>query len=241
MEQKSYYHYTYKIYSIVPDRPYYYYGIHSTSSIKDRYFGSGIRLQFVLKKYGQENFRLEILQFYGSREELYKVEKELIKDLYKTDTWCCNLCSGGLGTEQTPEMRKAISERMKGEGNPNFRKIYTEEERQIIRERVKREWVIGIRKPSKWTEERRQTREKYRGMLGCENPRFGKPGTFLGKRHSEETKQKISVLAKERVEKYGNSHLGKKHRKVVCEYCQKEITYPGYVRFHGERCKNKQI
>lgn len=36
-------------------------------------------------------------------------------------------------------------------------------------------------------------------LIGERNPRYGKPGTFLGKTHSNETKKKISDKAKSRI------------------------------------------
>lgn len=36
-------------------------------------------------------------------------------------------------------------------------------------------------------------------MVGASNPRFGMPGTFLGKSHSDDTKETLSYLAKNRI------------------------------------------
>lgn len=41
-------------------------------------------------------------------------------------------------------------------------------------------------------------RTKTKPRFGAENGRFGKPGTFLGKKHTEESKLKMSVAKKRR-------------------------------------------
>lgn len=49
---------------------------------------------------------------------------------------------------------------------------------------------------------------------------------FLGKKHSEETKQHLSLVASNR-------------KRKQCPYCEK-VTTPGmFARWHGDRCKNK--
>ena len=53
MNDKAYY-YLYKITSLIPSKPYYYLGKHSTNDIEDSYFGSGTRLIRTLKKYGRK-------------------------------------------------------------------------------------------------------------------------------------------------------------------------------------------
>ena len=49
---------------------------------------------------------------------------------------------------------------------------------------------------------------------------------FLGKKHSEETKQHLSLVASNR-------------KRKQCPYCEKETTPGMFARWHGDRCKNK--
>lgn len=52
----------------------------------------------------------------------------------------------------------------------------------------------------------------------------GKPGH----KPSEETKRKQS-----------ESHKGKKHKRVICQYCGKNCTPSTLVRWHNDNCKFK--
>ena len=64
----------------------------------------------------------------------------------------------------------------------------------------------------------------------------GELNPFYGKKHSIETKTKLSEIAKKRIGE--NSPMyGKKHKLAICEKCNKQITYPMYKRWHGENCK----
>lgn len=92
---KQKYHYFYKTTNLLSGR--YYYGIHSTSKLEDGYLGSGTLLKRAINKYGRDNFKIEILEFFNSREELEKKEKEVVNldEIRKAE--CMNLKVGGLG------------------------------------------------------------------------------------------------------------------------------------------------
>jgi hypothetical protein len=86
-----------------------------------------------------------------------------------------------------------------------------------------------------------ENRESHRiGMLSRSQPDYtGENNPFYGKNHTKETKQKLSEYAKLRTGKKSNN-WGKKHRRVICEFCNKEIAFPMYTRWHGENCKMYQ-
>lgn len=75
----------------------FYYGMHSTDSLDDGYVGSGTRLWHAIKKHGRENFSIEILEFLPDRESLKKREAELITEEMLKDPMCMNLKLGGDG------------------------------------------------------------------------------------------------------------------------------------------------
>jgi hypothetical protein len=234
------YFYIYKISSLIPEKPYYYIGYHRTKNLNDGYFGSGVKWTSVHRKYGKVNFKKEILGHYGSLEELLKVEKETIGNLFEIDRWCCNLCPGGLGVSMTLEAKKRFSERMKGEGNPNYGKRYSEEDKVKMGIRVSQEWKLGVRKGKPVSEEARENMRKAKKGTGKGelNPMFGRTkelNPFYGKSHSEETKRKLSEKAKLRP----NPMTGKTQRRVQCEFCGTDTSISGYYQWHGEKCKLK--
>ena len=89
------YHFIYKTTNLINNQ--FYIGMHSTSNIKDGYLGSGKRLKRSLKKYGENNFKFEILEFLPTRESLINREIELVNGNLLKDALCINLKLGGSG------------------------------------------------------------------------------------------------------------------------------------------------
>ena len=89
------FYYIYRIDNLLNGQ--YYIGMHSTKNLDDGYFGSGLRLKRSIAKYGKENFRLTILEFCDSAEEMFLKEAQHIGDKFKTDPQCLNLMEGGKG------------------------------------------------------------------------------------------------------------------------------------------------
>ena len=93
MKKNKKYNYFYKITNTLNNH--FYYGIHSTDNLEDGYMGSGSRLQNAYKKYGNENFKKEILRFFNSRDEAAVYESELVTESLVKDDSCYNLILGG--------------------------------------------------------------------------------------------------------------------------------------------------
>lgn len=89
------YHFLYKTTNLLNGT--FYIGIHSTNNLNDGYLGSGKRLRRSIKKYGTENFKLEILEFFENRELLVEKEKELVNTDLLQNNNCMNLRPGGEG------------------------------------------------------------------------------------------------------------------------------------------------
>ncbi len=89
------YHFIYKTTNLLSGK--YYIGMHSTSDLNDGYMGSGKRLRYSINKYGKQNHKVEILEFFENRDELKKREKEIVNlnEIAKED--CLNLIVGGEG------------------------------------------------------------------------------------------------------------------------------------------------
>ena len=112
MPRKPYdYHYIYKTTNLVNEK--FYIGMHSTSNLEDGYIGSGKRLWLSIKKYGRENFKMEILEFLPDRNSLKTREEQVVNESLLQDPLCMNLRLGGGGMQSgssvSDETRKKIS------------------------------------------------------------------------------------------------------------------------------------
>jgi len=75
----------------------FYIGKHSTTDLSDGYMGSGIALSKAIRKYGKESFKMEILSFCESDEELSILEGLLVTQETVDDPMSYNLKLGGHG------------------------------------------------------------------------------------------------------------------------------------------------
>jgi hypothetical protein len=183
------YHYTYKTTNSINGR--YYLGMHSTNRLDDNYLGSGKRLYYEIAKYGRDNFKLEILKFYNSRDELARAETLLITEQDLKNINCLNCKPGGTGgfTDVSRKKARQVTDSILflkyGE---NFR---SESSKQAY---------------AKLTEEERSLRkDKIREGLAKVNYNHA---TMRGKTHTEESKQKMSEAKKGRGTGKSNSQFG---------------------------------
>lgn len=198
------------------------------------YLGSGRALKDAVEKYGKENFDRKIIDIAFSFEQLNRLEL-FYTQLFNVvaDRKWYNLCYGGGGTngvtgiKRSEETKQKLRESKLGEKNPNFGRIYTEEEIEDLRRR----------------------------MSGEGNPMYGKRGELspnYGKKHSEETKRKMSNAAmgeknhnygkpmskeaKEKLSKYNKTH-GNPHSKITAQYSLDGVlikTYPNATQASAE-------
>jgi hypothetical protein len=101
----------------------YYIGSHATTKLNDGYLGSGILLKQSIKKHGKESFTREILAEFDTLQEMRQHEMVLVAQCCK-DRKSYNLSDSGHGSvcgdnnvSKRPEVRKKISESMKGNTN----------------------------------------------------------------------------------------------------------------------------
>ena len=93
-KQKKY-HFIYKTTNLITNK--FYVGMHSTDDLDDGYFGSGKIVNYSVNKHGIENHKVEILEFFDSRESLKKREAEIVNEELLADQLCMNLKFGGEG------------------------------------------------------------------------------------------------------------------------------------------------
>jgi len=168
--KRNKYHYIYKTTNLLNDK--YYIGMHSTSNLDDGYMGSGKRLRYSINKHGVTNHKIEILEFFDSREELVKREEEVVNldEIAKVE--CMNLRVGGSGGF-SPEQQRLNAEksnakqRVLRETDPEWVGAYNN---KISAARVK-EYADGERS-KKWQKD------------------------WTGLKHSEEAKRKMSESTK---------------------------------------------
>jgi hypothetical protein len=95
----------------------FYFGVHKTYNLDDGYMGSGKRLIYAKEKYGIENFKKEIIEFFDTYEEALKLEEFIVNEELISNNDCYNLkIGGGSGWEYvnrtkilTESMRKHLS------------------------------------------------------------------------------------------------------------------------------------
>lgn len=162
-------HYLYKTTCIITNR--YYIGMHSTHNLDDNYMGSGKRLRRSIRKYGVNNHKKEILEFFENRDLLIEAEKKIITYEILKDTNCMNLMCGGKGGYVSEEHYKKTSKIC---GN-----IHSERMKNDLEYRNKTIKIL-YKNLEKAREE-----GKYNGMQN-----------FKGKKHSNETKKIISEIKK---------------------------------------------
>lgn len=177
------YFYLYKIINKINNN--FYYGVHQTLNLNDNYMGSGFRLRDAYNKYGKQNFKKIILEWFDTESEMYRREKEIVNYHLVESSDCYNLREGGYGGsisrigiktvgmkgEKHPfynKKRPEHSERMKGVGNPRYGKFCSESTKQKI---------------SKANRGRKHSEEvnKSKGRSGSQNAQYGNPGPNLGK------------------------------------------------------------
>ena len=168
------YHYIYKTTCTINGK--FYIGMHSTDNLDDGYMGSGKRLKRSLNKHGIENHTKEILEFLDDRDSLTKRELEIVNEQCLLDPLCMNLQLGGGGGFKNEEHKLKFQS-----SGVNASKVKMHE----------------LRKDPDWM--KKYTKAISEGVkLAVKENRLNSK-TFLGKKHSEETKMKMSDKAKQRI------------------------------------------
>jgi hypothetical protein len=176
------YHYIYKTTCLKNNR--YYIGMHSTSNLDDGYMGGGTRIKKSIKKYGVDLHQKEILEFLDSRENLVKREISIINEELLKDPLCMNINLGGDGgwlKEWQIKGAKATSNKLWKD--PDF----IEKMRKVSYKVMTDIW---------------SNPEKRKMMID----KIG--DSFRGKKHTEETKRKISEKLSKSQKGEGNSQFG---------------------------------
>lgn len=154
----------------------YYIGVHKTNNINDGYIGSGILLKKAIEKYGKSNFSREIIDIFKTQKEAFALEKEIVNEYFIKKNNNYNLGIGGKGGWHR-NMNSIVPLK-----DPELRK---KGNKNSLKTRMKR-WNTDV-----------NYREAYRKKLSIAAKKTFE-NFWLGRKHSEETKIKMSNTIKER-------------------------------------------
>lgn len=173
-KQKKY-HFIYKTTNLLSGR--YYIGMHSTDNLEDGYLGSGNRIKLSIRKYGKENFSREILEFCETRVELKKREEEVVTLDEISKEECINLRVGGYGGFSSEEhMIKCSEAGVKA-------KLKRLNEDSKFKYLMVEQGCTALK----------QARKDGKGILKGDKNQYQ---NWTGKKHTEETKVKMSESSK---------------------------------------------
>lgn len=149
-----------------------YIGKHQTKNLKDSYMGSGTLLNHAIEKYGISNFDKEIVYIFDTKFEMNSKEAELVTEEFcaRNDTY--NICVGGKGGFSYINSNGLRSPRASSMGGYS-RRNYTS--KQFKEYHSSESWKLN--RISKIIE--RHGKEAF--------------STFLGKKHSDESKNKMRL------------------------------------------------
>jgi len=148
--------------------------MHSTNNLRDDYIGSGKRLKRSISKYGRENFKFEILEWFTDRESLKKRERYLVNEDILGDKLCMNMVVGGSG------------------GGEYLKKMWENPETRCRVLRGMSEFQKK-RQQDPIYREKRANKFKITWRSNQHADRRGANSSFYGKSHSLEAKTKIGI------------------------------------------------
>jgi hypothetical protein len=188
----------------------------------------------------KDKSRIILLKQNLTEENAFKHEKYMIGVFGRKDLGTGILHNrtdggeGGSGVLVSEETRKKLSESKKGENNPNYRKIPSEETRKrkskammgkIPSQETRRKRSIAMKGKSHSEETRRKISEALKGKSPSEETRRKRSVAMKGKSLPEETKRKQSEVKRGK----NNPNYGKKGK-----------DNPHYGKIHSEETKRKQ-
>ena len=165
-----------------------YVGSHSWDGegLDPNYYGSGTAITRAVKKYGKENFQVEVLYYYDTIEECRADEERILTEYNVRDCpHSYNIKNGAIGW---------TSEDMTGEKHPNYGKHLSAEHRQKLSQAKKGENNPNYGKHPTLSEEHRN--KISQALRGENNPMYGRTGEkhpMYGRTHTENTRNKIAI------------------------------------------------
>jgi len=202
-------HYVYLTTNLINGKKYI--GDHSTNKLNDNYIGSGRPVfKSAIKKYGRENFKREILEFFETKEEAFNAQEKYINQFNTLIPFGYNISpKGGHCKSSGPWSNKKLSEKHKQNISNKLKGIKT--------------WNKGI--PCS-DNTKRKISNSEKGKILSEHTKTKMSEASKGRPKSKEHAEKCRV-----------ANLGKKHPKIYCMHCKKYYADYMYILYHGEKCK----
>jgi group I intron endonuclease len=123
------FHLVYQVTNLINGK--FYVGYHKTANVNDSYLGSGTVLRRAVAKYGEENFRKEILFTFNNANDAFAKEEELVQQ-HQGNPQCYNLRKGGKGGFDFIN-RSGLKFRWgSGSANPHYGHRQTEKNRNAV-------------------------------------------------------------------------------------------------------------
>lgn len=173
-----------------------YIGSHKTKDLNDTYLGSGKYLNHAVKKHGIENFQKEILFVFDNPADMYAKEAELVNDEFLAEANTYNLKKGGFGGWNFL--------------NQNRERFITPKYTSA-RRRATGNYVKALAKHRELCNTDTDYVRKHGQTMSAslrEGYANGRRKSFLGRKHSQHTKQIISQKSKIHQAGEGNSQYG---------------------------------
>ena len=155
-----------------------YIGSHKTKNLNDDYMGSGKYLKFAQEKHGIENFKKEILFVFDTAEEMYAKESALVNEEFLATKNTYNLKVGGFGgwdyINLNDDIRIEKNRRARKNADDALLKKY------------------GVTNPSQLDSVKKKLSAAMHKRIS-EGYVLSNLPSFQGKKHTTETKRKMSM------------------------------------------------
>jgi len=165
--------YLYKTTNLINNKIYI--GIHKAKTTDNMYLGSGKRIRYAIKKYGRENFKKEILEYFDDYESALLKERVVVNEEFLKNPEVYNLKPGGRGGFVREDSVRGAT--LGGKAFSDKVKSLEGDELKTYKERMQNQNKKGVE----------VFKEKYKEHGGI----WWEP-SFKGKKHTDETKKKMS-------------------------------------------------